>query len=301
MPKNLTIGVDVGGTKIYTGLISPAGKILRTTRTLTYADRGKKAVINTILESVADVWSEDVTGIGIGIAGSVDHANGKYLRGPNFSSSFRNIPLARDVQKVFKVPTVIDNDVHCFALGEAMFGRGKGKSTVVGMTLGTGIGGGIVLDGRLLRGRNNTAGELGHMVIAADSTSKCSCKKHGHLEGFSSGKALATAYTLKTKKKLEQFWDFEELANDGDRAALAVIKVSTRYLAAGIANILHIIDPDVVIIGGGGVKIRPLWGLLKEEIKENLAYPHLFNTPVVKSSLKDKANILGAAYLARIS
>ncbi len=301
MSKNPTIGVDVGGTKIYTGLISPAGKILKTSRSLTRSGRGKKAIVSTILESIADVWSDDVTGIGIGIAGSVDHAKGKYLQGPNFSFSFKNVSLANDVKKVFNVPTVIDNDVHCFVLGEAVFGKGRGKSSVVGMTLGTGIGGGIVLDGRLLRGRDNTAGEFGHMVVAADSTTKCSCKQHGHLEGFSSGKALAAAYELKTRKKLDKFWDFEELANDKNKAALAVTKTSVHYLAAGISNILHIINPDIVIIGGGGIKIRPLWESLKAEIKENLAYPHLFNTPVVKSNLKDKANILGAAYLARIS
>lgn len=301
MSKNLTIGVDVGATKIYAGLISPTGKILKTARTLTHAQRGKKAIIDTILEVIADVWSEDVTGIGIGIAGTVDTAKGKYLQGPNFSASFRNVFLAREIEKVFKVPAVIDNDVHCFVLGEAIFGRGKGKSTVVGMTLGTGVGGGIVLDGKLLRGRDNSAGELGHMVVAADSTSRCSCKRHGHLEGFSSGKALAAAYELKTKKKLEKFWDFEGLTNSGNRAALAVTKTSVHYLAAGIANVLHIINPDIVIIGGGGVKVQSMWGSLKAEIKENLAYPHLFNTPVVKSSLKDKANILGAAYLARFS
>lgn len=290
MPNNLIIGLDVGGTKIHAGLVTLQGKVLKRAKVLTQASRGRAVVLKNIETAVRAVWHKDVGAIGVGLAGSVDHVRGIFLRGPNLPRSFRNIPVARELKKRFKVPVVADNDVHCFALGEARFGAGKGRSSVVGITLGTGIGGGIVIDGRIYRGKGNTAGEVGHMIIA---------EKMRDFESLASGTAMSRMYKEKTGKRVEAL-AVEKKAVKGDRAAKEVVGSMREALAIGVSNLLHVLDPDIIIIGGGISRVKALWPGLARGIRSRVVFPVLAKTPVVKARLGDDANILGAALLTEL-
>lgn len=289
MPKNLIISLDVGGTKIHAGLVTPQGKILKRAKILTQASAGKAVILKNIETAIREVWHKDVRAVGVGLAGSVDHIRGMYLRGPNFPPSFRNIPIAQELKKRFRVPVFADNDVHCFTLGEAYLGAGKGLSLVVGITLGTGIGGGIVIDGRLYRGKGNTAGEVGHMIIEDGKD----------FEHLASGTAMSCMYEERAGTRVDALM-VEQFATKGDLAAKEVIQTMRRALAIGSANLLHILNPDIIVVGGGISRVKALWPKLAQEIRSLVIYPALAKTPVVKARLGDDANLIGAALLTEL-
>ena len=167
------IGVDIGGTKIHVGLVDHKGKILKERFLKTEAEKGSKKVLANIFDAIDTFYSRDVSGIGIGCPGPLDIKRGRILDPRNLP--LHNFNLRQAAAKKYRVPVFLDNDANCFALGEAIYGAGKGRKIVVAFTMGTGIGGGIVIEGKILHGRNN-AGELGHMVINKDE----SRKRHGH-------------------------------------------------------------------------------------------------------------------------
>ena len=205
MKGNAIIGIDVGGTKIRAGLVAPHGKVVKRVTIPTEAGKGSKTVLRNIVSVAERVWRNDVRGIGIGLAGIVDRKKGVFLQGQNLPRSFRNVPIGRLLEKRFKVPITVDNDVHCFTLAEATLGAGKRFSHVVGLMFGTGIGGGIVVDGRLFRGRDNAAGEFGHTVIDAGSPYACGCGRKGHFEAMASGTGMSNIYRRLTGKKIEPY------------------------------------------------------------------------------------------------
>lgn len=296
--KCLTVGVDVGGTKIAAGLVTAAGKIIKHYRLPTEAGAGKKTVLDNIGKAVAAVWDPAVKGVGIGIAGLVDNERGLYLRGPNFPRSFSHIHLVKELTRAFGVPAAIDNDARCFALGEAVFGAGRGKHVVVGITLGTGIGGGIVIDGRPLRGAHKAAGEVGHMTVAGDSGTRCSCGILGHLEGLSAGPAITRRYRQLTGKNLLPT-EIQELAGKGREAAVKTVAECGRYLGLGLASIVQVLDPDIIVIGGGVSRDPDLLKAAKQAFRAAVVFPELRRTPIVLSKLGGDAMILGAASLVR--
>jgi len=297
MRKNLLIGVDVGGTKIQAGLVTDKGRIIKKFRLPTQTRRGKKVILANIEKALKEIWSPAVKGIGVGFAGLVDNNKGIFVSGPNFPASFSDVPLAAWLKRRFGVPVKIDNDVHCFTLGEARFGAGRGHHSVVGMTLGTGIGGGWVIGGRLYRGRDNAAGEVGHMTIALDSPAKCGCGRPGHFEALGAGPAQTSLYARLTGKKLLPT-QIESLAGKGDATAREVMKISASWLGSGLANIVHIMNPDIIIIGGGISRNKLLWPTMLRTMKQSVIFPSLRSTPAVPATLGDDANILGAALLA---
>lgn len=290
------IGLDVGGTKISAGLISPTGKILKRVRVATESARGRKVVLANIIKAIEVVWSPDVKAIGIGIAGLVDSKKGVYLTGPNMPKDLRDVPLAALVRKHFKKPVTIDNDVHCFTLGESKFGKAKRFSSVVGLTLGTGIGGGIVINGQIYRGRNNAAGEIGHSVINFDAHIHCSCGKVGHFEAYGSGSAMHHLYQLAAGKDITPL-EVEALVKKGDSKAKKVFAEMATSISVGLANIIHTLNPDIIVVGGGLAHVDNLWNSVEKGVQKRLIYKQLEGTPIVRSALGSDANILGAALL----
>ncbi len=291
MPKYLIVGLDVGGTKIHAGLVTPQGRVLKRFKVPTEASKGRSVILKNIEAAICGVWHNDVRAIGVGLAGIVDAKKGIYLQGPNFPRSFRNISVAKELKRRFSVPVMVDNDVHCFTLGESRFGAGKGHSLVVGLTLGTGIGGGIVIDGRLYRGKNNAAGEVGHMIIGDNARD---------FEDLASGTAMARMYAERTGVRLDAL-SVERAALKGDQAAIETISIMRNALAVGIANIIHVLNPEVVIIGGGVSRMKALWSGLSKRVRSHLVYPQLAKTPIKKAVLGDTANVVGAALLTTIS
>src|SRR5688572_3865616 len=249
MSERLIIGVDAGGTKIRAGAVTKRGKILTSTKILTETARGRSIVLKNIVNSVRQVWSKDVKAIGVGIAGIVDHKKGIYRQGPNFPTAFKNVPVAALLRKAFKVPVTVDNDVHCFTLAEAKFGAAKRFSSVVGLTLGTGVGGGIVIDGKLYRGRNNAAGEFGHATIGFGQNAVCGCGRRGHLEAFASGSAMRKLYKTASGVTMEPL-EIELAAKAGNAKAKKVVAVMADAFAEGLAGIIHSFNPDIIVVGG---------------------------------------------------
>lgn len=291
------IALDVGGTKISAALVTPDGKIIKRARLATEATRGKAVVLANIIKAVETVWDPSAKAIGVGIAGHTDHKKGIYLTGPNLPKGLRNVALAALLRKHFKKPVSLDNDVHCFTLGESKFGKGKRFSTVVGLTLGTGIGGGIVINGQIYRGRNNAAGEIGHTILSLSSDIHCSCGKTGHFEAFGSGTAMSRLY--RGERGLSPM-DVENLYKSGDKEAKRVFSVMSDAIGAGIANVIHVLNPDIVVVGGGLAKVDNLWKPVEKSVKNHLTYPQLKSTPIVRSTLGGDANLLGAALITEL-
>lgn len=296
MKAKTTIGIDIGGTKIRVGRVSPSGKIIDSLRVLTEAKKGSAAVLKNIIQTTEKLWTKEVKQIGVGIAGVVDHEKGVFLGGPNLPKAFRNVPIAALLKKRFSVPVKVDNDVHCFTLAEAKVGAGKGLETVVGLTFGTGIGGGIVIGGKLLRGRNNAAGEFGHAVIGMESPFECGCGRKGHFEAFASGNAMSKIYRRLSGRSLEPI-EIEKAAHKGNRKAKQTLDLMADAMVSGLASVIHILNPDVVVVGGGLSAINSLWNPVMKRLKAQISYASLRNTPVVRSSLGTDANILGATLL----
>lgn len=288
--------MDVGGTSIRAGLVSPSGKILKQVKIPTGARKGKETILKNIRSAIQEVWDTDAGAIGVGMAGSVDFRNGVYLQGPNLPGSFRRVRIAQILKDAFRVPVKVDNDVHCFVLGEARFGAAKGYKNVVGVTLGTGIGGGIIIDDRLYRGRDNTAGELGHMTMA-EARPKTPRQKKKDLEAFASGRAVSRLFYEKTGMDIDAL-EVEKCARRGNREAKQVINTMSRFFAAGMADIIHVLNPDIIVVGGGVSRINAIWKPLRKELRKRVIFPHLATTPIVKARLGDDANMLGATLLS---
>lgn len=259
------IGLDIGGTKAYCGLITEKGDIIRTMEVPSNVKKGNAAILETII-NVIDRVSDGAKfyGIGIGLAGHIDHVRNRIAdAGPNFLPSLKKLNLVPTLFEQYKVPAVVENDAKVYALGEAVFGKGKGFRRVVTITLGTGIGGGIVQDGHIEHGKNNLAGELGQMF---------------------------TRDAHKTWEKLASGGAFNKHGN---------LKKEGELLADGLSNILNVLDPDVIVIGGGLSREKGLVEAARTATHKKLHYKALTKTPIVKSSLVRNAPILGAMLRAR--
>ncbi len=297
MKKDLTIGVDIGGTKIQAGLVTKNGRILARIRTATNRKAGAKAFIKDIERAIEAVWSPGVSGIGVGIAGLVDAKNGIFLGGPNLPGSLRGLRLAAALKRRFRVPVGVDNDARCFTLGEARFGSAKGKNNVIGLTIGTGIGGGLVVNGQVIRGRDNSAGEIGHMTLCGEQSFICGCGRPGHLEALASGTGLSELYRRLTGRKLTAK-EIDERSRRGEKAAVKAAETAGGWLGLGLANLALVLDPDIMVIGGGASRTRLLWPALRRSFRQAVIYPELRRLPIVPAALGDDANLVGAALLA---
>ena len=296
MKAKYIVGIDVGGTKIRVGLVSPSGKIISSLRVPTEAKKGPAVVLKNVIDATSKVWQKNVAGIGVGMAGLVDYKKGVFLGGPNLPKELIKAKISDILKKRFKVPVKVDNDVHCFTLAEALVGAGKGKNSVFGITFGTGIGGGLVVNGRLLRGRNNAAGEIGHAVIGLGSKFKCSCGRKGHFEAFASGKAMSNIYKSLSGHVVEPK-DVERLAKKGDRHAKETLRIMADGIVAGITTVIDLLNPDIIVVGGGLSAVKSLWGPVLKRLHKDISFAELRNTPVVQSKLGTDANIIGAALL----
>jgi predicted NBD/HSP70 family sugar kinase len=238
-----------------------------------------------------------IGGIGIGIAGAVDYRRGIVHSSPNLPADFRRVPLAKLVRQKLRRPVTVENDAQCFTLAEAKAGAAIGKATVVGLTLGTGVGGGVVINGKILHGRDGLAGHFGHATVVEHGL-RCSCGHRGHLESYASGGGLTRFYRQLTGKTIDMF-ELETRARRGDPAARQAFTYGAEVLALGIANIIVVFNPDVVVLGGGLVRVSQLWRPATSWSKRLLPYPEqLRSTRVVKAKLGDRAGLIGAALAA---
>jgi fructokinase len=265
------IGIDLGGTKIEALALSPDGEEYGRGRVPTprgdyEATLQAAAALTSAL--VAAVGRENVAGVGIGIPGSLSPRTG-LVRNAN-STWLNGRTLDRDLQAIIGLPLVVENDANCFALSEAADGAGDGYRTVFGVILGTGVGGGIVTNGNLLKGRNAVSGEWGHNPLPRPDASEitgepCYCGNAGCIETFLSGPALERQYRARSGRSVDAMV-IAECAARGEAAGEAALGVYARRLAKSLASVVNILDPDVIVFGGGVSNITPVLEKARAEL-----------------------------------
>lgn len=316
--KRWIVGVDLGGTNIVVGLLPlEGGEVLGLRSLPTDAHRGAKFVVDRMIEmieaAIADVLREqggtraDIAGVGIGSPGPLDRKTGTVINTPNLG--WRNFPLRDLIANAVNLPATLDNDANCATYGEWWLGAGRDVDTLVGLTLGTGIGGGIVLGGEIFHGCSDVAGEIGHMTI--DSTGrKCKCGNYGCLEAYASGPAIAlravegieagaeTMLTVMVDGRLELITaaTVYEAAAREDAYANEVIKDTAKFLGAGVANIINILNPEMVVIAGGVTRAGDhLFGPLRAEVRRRAFRAAEERCRIVPGELPGTAGVVGAA------
>jgi len=278
------IGVDLGGTNIKTALINLDGKIIKRYETKTRVNKGSVILINNIIDSIEKVKIKNIAGIGIGSPGPLNYKTGTILKPVNLP--FRNVPLRKIIQNKFETKVFLDNDANCFTLGEAVFGSGRKYEDVVGITLGTGIGGGIVINKKIYHGRNNAA-ELGHTTINYDGP-KSRCKNHGCIETHVAARGIKRMFGSSNP------YSIYKLALKGNKKAIKTFDSMGYYLGIGLTNIIYALDPDIIVVGG---KISNSWKLFSKSMNQTIKKRYFSKPcPIVKSKLKD-AGVLGAGAL----
>lgn len=309
-----TVGVDIGGTKIAAGVLSPDDELVAENRKSTPV-RDSDAVLEVIVELVEELQSDfELQAIGIGVAGLVDQTRSRVIVAPNLG--WVEEPLRVQVERSLGLPTVIENDANAAAWGEFTHGAGRGQNDLVMVTVGTGIGGGLVLGRKLQRGAHGVGSEFGHLRLVPDGR-LCGCGRHGCWEQYGSGNALVrTARNLASDRRGEagvlmsfgdgtpegiQGPDITEAARRGDTVALEAFEVTGTWLARGMVEVATLLDPDAFVIGGGVVEAGDLLlGPTKREYAAQLlARSQRPMTEILPARLGNKAGIYGAADLAR--
>lgn len=292
----MVLSFDIGGTKIAFGLVK-GGKIFSYRKILLekpfQKDKFLKKLINLI--SLVLKKNKKIEKIVLGLAGQVNFKDGSLIISPNISEKREKIYLKKILERKFGLPIFFDNDANCFTLGETVFGRGENKNFVVGLTIGTGIGGGIVLDKKILRGKDGFAGEFGHIILEIGGR-KCLCGKRGCFEAYASGRAMAELYFELTGKKKNTFQIKKEFSQKKQEAVF-VVNETARWLAIGLANVINILNPDLIVLGGGMTGFKSFIEIALKNIRPWLLVKET-KTEILVSTLKEKATLLGAFLLS---
>lgn len=291
--KNI-VGIDLGGTYVKMGIVTPEGKIIARKKLITPAGGNYKALINLIIKNIP---VKKVSGIGFGVPGFVNTEKGIVHTLVNIPG-WKNVNLQSIMEKRTGIPTRIDNDVNCMVLGEVTFGIAKGKRNVFGITLGTGVGGGVVINGKLYRGSSFTAGEVGHVTVLKDGP-RCNCGNRGCLEALVGNKRIVERYKKITKLKGKITPEIiEEEAKNGNKKAIKIWQETGEYIGIVLAGIVNVLNPELIVIGGG---IAGAGNLIMKSIRNTVQQRSVAvarDTVQVKfSKLGNNAGILGAAAL----
>lgn len=314
MVKN-RIGIDVGGTNVKIALVDSNGKIGYSDTIPTRAEMGYEYTVNNMKQAIRDLLTEtklspkDIEGIGFGLPGQVDFKSGIVRLITNIPG-WVEIPLAKMIEDEFHIPTRIDNDVRCAALGELNFGAGKGCENLICITVGTGIGSGLIVNGKLVRGASNAAGEIGHIKLQMQDGPICGCGDTGCLEAFASGPsivAMAEDYIMggKSTKYREMAngnditpFIVAEAAKAGDAVARRIYTKMGEYIGIGLASVVNLLNPEKIIIGGGVAGAGDiLFTPLKETLKKRAMKIAGDTVEVVPAQLGNTAGVIGASLL----
>lgn len=285
-----SIGIDIGGTKIDGILANENGKVLKRYRIKTQAHKSKAVIINNIIEVIKKLKTGKIEGIGIGVAGVIDE-KGSILFNPNIKN-LEGVNIIKDLKKKLNHKFYITNDANCFALGESLFGAGKKAKNIVGVTFGTGIGNGIIINKKLYTGSHGGAGEFGHSIINPDGL-KCKCGLKGDFESFCSGPSIVKRY-YKAGGKIKNT-DPKKIFNSDEEIAKKIMKETYKYLGIGLANIINALDPDLIVLGGK-VSNLDFYKEVNKQVKKYANKGVSKKVKVVKHKLID-SGALGAAAL----
>jgi glucokinase len=304
------IAIDIGGTQLRAALYAPGSQTPVQLQRIQSHAPGEK-VFDRLVGLVDSVWPKDgtVEAIGVSAPGPLDPRTGVVMTTPNIKE-WRDYPLTGNLTGRFGVPAFLGNDANLAGLAEWMFGAGRGHHNVLYLTVSTGVGGGVIIEDRLLEGQHGLAAELGHVTVDANPDAPlCGCGFRGHLESFSSGTGIehyvadelasgrASSLTGKPSAR-----EIAGAANAGDELARAAYARAGRYLGIGVASYLHIFDPSIVILGGGvSMSGALLFEPFEVSLHERVFHPQYLNGLVIaKAELGDDGGLLGALALARM-
>lgn len=284
------IGIDIGGTKISVGLVDNDGDIKNYITEPTHAEEGRNAILNRIYSILDDLIDDDVEGIGIGSAGRIDYDNGKVAFATDNLPGWTGLNICDIICEKYKLPVIADNDVNTAIIGEAWIGAGMGYENILMMSIGTGIGGAIMSNGKLIRGSHWSAGEIGHMIFKPNGR-KCNCGQKGCLEQYISGTAIYKRYNELTKSiSVANAKGVFDLLNENDSTSKIVINEFIQNLSISIISLRNIFDPDIFIIGGGIINSKDIWWQSFVDILNS-------DITITTAKLGNKSTIIGAAKL----
>jgi glucokinase len=309
--SGLVFAADVGGTHIRAAVVDQDGKILLRTKQNTPQandpDEIVRALVNAVREGEKLGIANEITAVSVVVPGTVDVEKGMVVRAPNVPS-LNGFQLTDALSSELNRSALIENDANAAAVGEMWLGAGRGKRTIVCVTLGTGVGGGIVLDGKLWRGVDGAAAEIGHMCVDPFGGVACGCGSRGCLEVYASATAIVRMTREAKPRYPESVLDEkEELTSQiifdagvaGDELALEVFRRMGVYLGIGLANLINILNPEMIVIGGG---LANGWQLFEKNMRQQVAeraFPLLAaRVQIVRAACGDDAGLLGAARLA---
>lgn len=316
--EKLIIGVDIGGTAIKMALLSAEGELLLKREDPTPVALGEDGVIGKVGEMIEQLLAqhgsgkEQVAGIGVGVPGPVDEPTGTVHHTVNLG--WKNTPLKDKLEQLTGLPVYVDNDANCAALGEMWRGAGAGTSDLIAITLGTGVGGGVIANGRVIHGVNGVGGEIGHITMEPKGGPLCNCGKTGCLETYSSataiiregtraaeeGRSPRLAEVLGKQGRLKAK-DVIDAAKDGDAAAVEVVDQATFYLGLALSHLANVLNPGKIVIGGGvSAAGEFLFSRIRETFVRYVTFPFVAEScPIVPATLGNDAGVIGAAWLVR--
>ena len=310
------LGIDIGGTNLVVGSVAEdGGSLLALGSEPTLAEAGATAVVDrlvalaerTIAQTRREVPGAEILGVGVGAPGPLDTKSGVVLLTPNLG--WVNMPLRRIIHDRLGLPAALDNDANCAVLGEWWVGAARGARNAIGITIGTGIGGGLVLDGKLYHGASDVAGEIGHTSIDTEGR-RCKCGNYGCLEAYASGPNIAMraleAVEAGAPSSLSTLvgdaahpitaQTVYEAAQQGDELALEVVNDTAKFLGVGIANLLNVFNPEVVVVCGGVTLAGDhLFVPLRREVARRAFKPAVQACRIVPGELINTAGVYGAA------
>src|SRR5436190_1400176 len=313
------VGLDLGGTKILAGVFTNSLECVGIAKLSTKAQRGVDAVIPRLERCIrdavdeADLSMKQIVGVGIGAPGAVDFESGTVIFAPNLDG-WKDVPLKKDLEKQLGVPVFVENDANISVLGVHVAELKSKPRSVVGIFVGTGIGGGLIVNGELYSGFNHTAGEIGHMVIDVNGP-KCGCGNKGCFEAVASRTAIfqrikagvkdgeKTLLTEMLGDSLEDMrsGDLRKAIRRGDKFVSKILEQVAEYIGIGVSNLVNIFGPDVVVLGGGVIEALAdeMSAIITKTAKDHAMPGTMKGVEIVVSKLGDNAGITGAAVLAR--
>jgi glucokinase len=310
------LGIDIGGTNLVVGSVAEDGSALRALESEpTHAEAGQSDVLDrlitlaqrTIERTRREVRGAEIIGVGVGAPGPLDTKSGIVLLTPNLG--WVNLPLRQIIHERLGLPAALDNDANCAVLGEWWMGAARGTKNAIGITIGTGIGGGIIVDGKLYHGASDCAGEIGHTTIDTEGR-RCKCGNYGCLEAYASGPNIALRAVEELKAgAVSRLADYVggdlrqvtaqtvyQAAHDGDGLALEVVNDTAKFLGVGIANLLNVFNPEVVVVCGGVTLAGDrLFDPLRREVARRAFKPAVSVCRIVPCELSGTAGVYGAA------
>lgn len=316
--EKLHIGFDLGGTKMLAGIVDGKNTVIAKAKRKTLETGGGKAVVDDIIELLQEVTSQaglsvkDIAGVGMAVPGLLDRKRGRVAHTPNLG--FHDFPLVDKIRASFDVPVLLENDVNAGVYGEFVMGAARGYKHVLGAFPGTGIGGGLIINGQLYSGAGGNAGEIGHMVLQLDGP-PCGCGQYGHIEGMASRTAMAkdivqliasgtitgalAEYGTDIRNISSKF--FAQGVKEENPHVIRVIDRAAEFLGISLAGSVNLLNPEVVVIGGGLIeKLGDFYLSRIGKALKKAAMPFIAKDLTLKAAeLGDNAGLIGSAALAR--